>query len=102
MLVGCDRRHFGTHFVPLTKRGLLLFGLKPIPERYSLGMRVPFTLPFLDQFEEMIEVESELVVIREKKRNTGHARPSDNMRETAVGQEVKRGSLFEPADTARQ
>ena len=54
--------------------GVILFsGLKPIPERYRLGMSAPFRLAFLDQFDVEVEVQSKLFVSRETKRTTGEA-----------------------------
>ena len=54
--------------------GVLVFsGLKRIPKRYHIGMSVPFRLTLLDQFEHQIHCESQLVVIREKKRRLGNA-----------------------------
>jgi hypothetical protein len=79
--------------------GVILFaGLKPIPEHYCLGASVPFKLTFLDQFENEIEIKSELFVNRETKRKTRDARPSSGLHETGERLSVRRSTLFDRED----
>jgi len=46
---------------------ILTTGIRPIPQVFGRGMRVPFKLTFEDQFENEINVEAELCVEREAK-----------------------------------
>ena len=46
---------------------ILATGIRPIPQVFGRGMRVPFKLTFEDQFENEINVEAELCVEREAK-----------------------------------
>jgi hypothetical protein len=74
---------------------ILATGVWPIPQVFGRGMRVPFELTFEDQFENEINVESELCVEREAKpkraavrRGTGLYGPATASRGVAAREDL--------------
>jgi hypothetical protein len=60
---------------------LLATGLKPIPEKYSQGMLVPFRLIFWDQFWNEISVDAKLSVDRSTTPRPKLPRPKSSLRD---------------------
>jgi hypothetical protein len=81
---------------------LLASGLRPIPQQYREGTRVPFQLTFRDQFKQETGVHAVLSVLRSRKQKnpavrprTGLYGPAENQQqcELSVGEESRRRYL---------
>jgi hypothetical protein len=74
----CLRFHHRDQMVEGT---ILASGLKPIPEAYGQGMKVPFRLTFLDQSENPIWQDGELCVYRSTQRKKEVVRRTSGLRD---------------------
>jgi len=74
---------------------LLALGLRPIPQQYREGTRVPFQLAFRDQFQQEAEVHSVLSVLRARKQENPAVRPRTRLYGPAENQQVRESSVSE-------
>jgi hypothetical protein len=74
---------------------VLASGLRPIPQQYREGTRVPFQLTFRDQFQQEAGVHAALSVLPSRKRENPPVRPRPGLYGPAENQQVRESSVSE-------